>query len=73
MCPSQMIEIDTEKLPLVLKEIIEGLELADKNSDDIKYDYYLELLDVEGRKQIRNGRITENVYDKLMRKYAWYV
>lgn len=67
------IEINVKELPDALQEIIEGLELADKESDDIKYDYYLEILDVEGRQQIRNGTISEGMYHNLMRKYAWYV
>lgn len=50
---SNRIEIDVKKLTDVLKAVIECLELTDKESDDIKYDYYLEILYVEGRQQIR--------------------
>lgn len=49
---SNIIYID-EELTDVSKAVIECLEFTDKESEDIKYDYYLEILYVEGRQQIR--------------------
>lgn len=67
------IEIDRTKLPKKLLEAIEGMEKADLEGDDIKYDYYLKILDIHGKAAIRDGMISEKTYDLLMRKYAWYV
>ena len=44
------------------KVFIECLELTNKGSDDIKYDYYLEVLYVEVRQQIRINVI---LYEKI--------
>lgn len=50
----------------MLKAVIECLELTIKESDDIKYDYYLEVLYVEGRQQMRiNVILYEKNYHKL--------
>ena len=67
------ISFDKNKLTSFMKELVDELESYDKIGDWFNYDIKFEILESEGKNCIINGRLTEEDYNILMKKYGWYV
>lgn len=67
------IKIDKNKLPQMLQEIIKQLEEYEKESKWIMYDGKFETLESVGKSLLLEGKITEEQYETLLKKYGGYV
>lgn len=67
------IEIDKNKLPKMLQNIIEQLEEYEREDKRIMYDGKFETLESMSKSFLLEGKITDEQYELLMRKYGGYV
>lgn len=67
------IEIDKSRLPQMLQEIIKQLEEYEKEDKWIMYEGKFETLDAMSKSFLLEGKITDEQYEVLMKKYGGYV
>lgn len=67
------IEIDKSKLPQMLQEIIKQLEEYEKEDKWIMYEGKFETLEAVSKSFLLEGKITDEQYEVLMKKYGGYV
>lgn len=67
------IEIDKSRLPQMLQEIIKQLEEYEKEDKWIMYEGKFETLDAMSKSFLLEGKITDEQYELLMKKYGGYV
>lgn len=67
------IEIDVEKLPKILKNIIQELEQYEKENDWVMYDGVSEGLEAGAKQCLIDRTISKNQFNLLLKKYRGYV
>lgn len=67
------IEIDKSRLPQMLQEIIKQLEEYEKEDKWIMYEGKFETLEAVSKSFLLEGKITDEQYEVLMKKYGGYV
>jgi len=67
------IKIDKMKLPQMLQEIIKQLEEYEKENKWIMYEGTFEGLDTLAKSFLLKGKITEEQYETLLKKYGGYL
>lgn len=67
------IKIDKSKLPQILQEIIKQLEEYERNDKWIMYEGKVETLEAMSKSFLLEGKITDEQYELLLKKYGGYV
>lgn len=64
------IEFDISNLPKYIIETIKELEQYDKIGDWVSYDMKFDELEVYAKSFLNNNKISENDYNKILKKYG---
>lgn len=64
------VKYDVSHIPKELVDIMKNLELADRENDYMKYDYYLPIFESSMKSAIIKHHISERDFEVLMDKYG---
>ncbi len=67
----ETVSYDESHLPQELKEYIKELKNFDKEKDWLSYDLKFDEFEMRIRAYLRDGKVTEHDYKKLIAKYGW--